>query len=212
MPKQKKLPTRLKRTIDWLKPTSAKKGALLFAIAFAVIGGGVMAYRSFASEIRAVYKPPYSLWCLDQPGRCEQIDDNSGDRAKTGSVKAVRLNYNTYYNDELDYSSRAYSKFQMPFPWSAYSLTDLIDTRVCVYMRSNHTGASARFEYTYLSSTRIRLRLDTPVIASTSYYKYCTPFGPIRGGTYNGELYIFNTSSYSSKGDIYIRRFQLETR
>lgn len=47
MPKKKKQ-SRFKKFISWFKPTSPAKGALLFAIAFALIGGGYMAYKSFA--------------------------------------------------------------------------------------------------------------------------------------------------------------------
>ncbi len=49
MAKQKKQSIS-KKLLNWLKPTSPAKGMLLFAIAFAVIGGSFMAYRSFAAS------------------------------------------------------------------------------------------------------------------------------------------------------------------
>lgn len=48
MPK-KKQNSKFKKFISWFKPTSPAKGALLFAIAFAVIGGSYMAYKSLAA-------------------------------------------------------------------------------------------------------------------------------------------------------------------
>ncbi len=37
------------KVFNWLKPSSPAKGALLFAVAFSVIGGSYMAFRSFAA-------------------------------------------------------------------------------------------------------------------------------------------------------------------
>ncbi len=48
MPKTKKT-SKPKKLLNWLKPTSPAKGMLLFAIAFAVIGGSYMSFKSFAA-------------------------------------------------------------------------------------------------------------------------------------------------------------------
>lgn len=50
---QKKNQSKLQKLGNWLKPTSPKKGMLLFAIVFAVLGGGYMAYKSFAATTGA---------------------------------------------------------------------------------------------------------------------------------------------------------------
>jgi len=49
MPTNKKQ-SKAKKLLNWLKPTSPAKGALLFAIVFAVIGGSYTAYKSFAAS------------------------------------------------------------------------------------------------------------------------------------------------------------------
>jgi hypothetical protein len=41
--------SKAKKVLNWLKPTSLRKGMLVFAIAFALIGGSYTAYRSFAT-------------------------------------------------------------------------------------------------------------------------------------------------------------------
>lgn len=48
MPSKKKKSTKSKKLINWLRPSSPAKGMLLFALVFAVLGGGYMTYRSFA--------------------------------------------------------------------------------------------------------------------------------------------------------------------
>lgn|GEM_PF-983887 len=47
-PKHKN-PSTVKKALNWLKPTSPAKGALLFVIVFAVIGGSYTAHKSFAA-------------------------------------------------------------------------------------------------------------------------------------------------------------------
>ncbi len=45
---QKKQSGKIKRTIGWFKPTTRLKGMLLFALVFAIIGGGILIYNSYA--------------------------------------------------------------------------------------------------------------------------------------------------------------------
>lgn len=55
---KKKKQSKLQKVLNVLNPTTPKKGLLLFAVVFAVIGGGFMAYKSFAAS---AIKPPSSL-------------------------------------------------------------------------------------------------------------------------------------------------------
>lgn len=67
MPKTKKQ-SKKSKVLNWLKPTSTAKGMLLFAIAFAIIGGSYMVFKSFAfrpdsgDHICAV-KRDSTVWC-----------------------------------------------------------------------------------------------------------------------------------------------------
>jgi len=49
MPKAKKQSNKSK-LLNWLKPGSPRKNILLFMLAFAIVGGGYMAYKSFAAS------------------------------------------------------------------------------------------------------------------------------------------------------------------
>ncbi|HSX52767.1 MAG TPA: hypothetical protein VLF90_00120 [Patescibacteria group bacterium] len=48
MPAKKKKQSRATKVLNWLNPTSPAKSMLVFAIVFAIVGGGIAAYKSFA--------------------------------------------------------------------------------------------------------------------------------------------------------------------
>src|SRR5689334_12873477 len=50
MAKNIKKQSRTNKVLNWLKPTSAAQGAILFIIIFGVIGGGYMVYKAFAAS------------------------------------------------------------------------------------------------------------------------------------------------------------------
>ncbi len=73
MPATKKQ-SKANKVLNWLNPTSPAKSMLLFALAFAIVGGGYMAYRSFAAS-----NPPLVFTTLT-------IDESS----PYGSVQQIR--------------------------------------------------------------------------------------------------------------------------
>lgn len=81
--------SRLKRILGWLKPTSPAKGALLFAIAFVVIGGGYMAYKSFAAG--ATWYPGAISW----HGEAVVGTDPASHNSKNKDIAVLKMRSNS---------------------------------------------------------------------------------------------------------------------
>lgn len=77
--------SRLKQTLNWLKPTSPAKGMVLFALVFGLAGGGYYVYKSYASNTWAIFPKDMTTYAFAAKG----TDCHSSNK---GCVDIVRLN------------------------------------------------------------------------------------------------------------------------
>ena len=175
----KKQPNRLRKALNWLKPTTPAKGMLLFIIVFAIAGGGYYAYKSSAAS--------YTTYATSlTPIRGAQLIYD--DHAKSPTY-AVRLNART----DANYTELG-TKMFLGQPWSNYPPSTKINTRMCISARSNAAGngsqANIVFDIDGVYDQTKTTAVNIP--AGKSYNTYCSGWLPVGGGTHMSNVNIYN--------------------
>lgn len=85
MPKTTKKQSKLAAVLTKLKPNTGKKKLLLFVVIFALVGGGYMAYRSFAATGAGVYTADQ----LEASANTFRLDGSNSNGEKRGMPVVV---------------------------------------------------------------------------------------------------------------------------
>lgn len=163
MPKTKKQ-SKARKVLNWLNPTSPAKGALLFVIAFAVIGGGYMAFKSFAATAAYTYTDTSSTLVPFT---------NSANPKPTTIIDSVKLDgKNNTKAFDLKSAGQGVGMYDST---SAYQINTIVrprytTDRVCAVLRLPN-GGSANIELQTLNGT-----IKFVVANGTSYHDACTAF------------------------------------
>jgi hypothetical protein len=163
--KSKKQPRRIKRTLSWLKPTTPAKGLLLFAIVFALAGGGYYLYKSRAASY-TVYPGGQIQPASGAPGWGATVSqDCNGNK---GCVKVMKLAPNS--------EARGYIYVSAPFNRSVF---------LCVTARAQVSSTLAAPAFS-LITYNTPINGETPVAdqggfitfnplpQSTTYKEFCS--------------------------------------
>lgn len=193
MAKQKKQQSRIKRTINWLKPTSFKKGALLFAIAFVAIGGGYMAYRAFAL-VSIVSQSSASKFVCYEPG-C--------------SIYNVRpTEKKPQYETKISTGKVAKVNMIMDAPWNNPNVAFgyLYKTRVCLSLHATPEsgGLWANFDIDIQNSNVGGNTGYFYVPSSYRYSTYCMPWINVPAGNYGYGLVTVKNVWSAGPSDLWV--------
>lgn len=193
MAKQKKQQSKLKRTLGWFKPTSPTKGALLFAIAFVVIGGGYAAYHAFAQTLY-VRHGTADFDCYKSNHCYIDIEDPDGSK-KYYAVAQIRPTLST-----IDTGNGGFvkTKFYMNTPWSTTTTSLPIPTQLCAMLRAEGftEGTWAYMKLNVEPGTTDGNSGKFYVPPRTTYKKYCMPTIWVPKGTYFGYATVENKGPF----------------
>ncbi len=179
---------KIKKILNWINPTSPAKSMLLFAIAFAVIGGSYTAYKSFASPAHVLVNGAGKIYLFHGSG-VKQTDSHGG------------LPNTTIWRLET-YASVA-TKFKV------FALSSSFRPNICTTYRFTSGSTNNKLDIQY--------RYDQLFVVgngSLTYRKVChTETILLSPGQYNTiEPLVTNypDSNNFHAGDLYIKNISLE--
>jgi hypothetical protein len=186
--KSAKSSNKLKRTLGWLKPTSTKQGALLFAIIFAIIGGSYMAYNSFASTTDVkVYGQELYTDSNSGCGLSRVLDASSSSKRSITVLKMANKGCASF--GWTTYATGSSASGNPPFgSWAP------VNMKFCIYARGDAGAGDNKLVYMSANVGTVQLRLDKATVrGSKDYQKICTAESRVPAGISQVGLYIANS-------------------